>query len=386
MEESTMTGISRRAWMCMAAGGLVAGQALGQAADIAPRPVPPVAKPRVEVVFVLDTTGSMGGLIAGAKAKIWAIVNQIAGGKPTPAVKVGLVGFRDKRDAYVTQVFDLTADIDLIHEKLMGFQAQGGGDHPEHVNQALHDAVHKINWSKERGVVKIMFLVGDAPPHMDYTDDVKYPETCKAAVLKNIRINTVQCGNDTQCRTAWADIAGKSEGEYVQISQDGGVVAVATPHDAELARLNSELVGKTLVYGSRERQAADGRKLEAARALSESAPAAAADRAAFAGKGGGSGAAFDLLDAIKGGSVKLDDLKDDELPEQLRKLSKDERVKFLKDLEEQRDKLRKRILELDKQRSAFIQSKLAETRGKDGFDAQVLKILQKQAKDGGVQY
>src|SRR6059058_3649131 len=53
----------------------------------------PAAKPPVEVVFVLDTTGSMGGLIEGAKAKIWAICNQIASGKPTPDLKVGLVAF-----------------------------------------------------------------------------------------------------------------------------------------------------------------------------------------------------------------------------------------------------------------------------------------------------
>ena len=32
-----------------------------------------IAKPVVEVAFVLDTTGSMGGLIEGAKRKIWSI-------------------------------------------------------------------------------------------------------------------------------------------------------------------------------------------------------------------------------------------------------------------------------------------------------------------------
>src|SRR5262245_52004400 len=93
-------------------------------------------KPKVEVVFCLDTTGSMGGLIQGAKDKIWAICNQIVSGKPTPDLKVGLVAYRDKGDAYVTQVHDLTADLDAIHAKLKTFQAQGGGDTPEHVNQA----------------------------------------------------------------------------------------------------------------------------------------------------------------------------------------------------------------------------------------------------------
>ena len=101
-------------------------------------------KPKVEVVFCLDTTGSMGNLIEGAKAKIWAICNQIANGKPTPDLKVGLVAYRDKGDAYVTKVFELTDDLDAIHGHLKGFKADGGGDIPEHVNQALFDAVHLL--------------------------------------------------------------------------------------------------------------------------------------------------------------------------------------------------------------------------------------------------
>src|SRR5689334_14875022 len=77
----------------------------------APKPT----APQVEVVFCLDTTGSMGGLIAGAKQKIWAICNQIAGGKPSPDLKVGLVAYRDRGDEYITKVFDLTEDLDAIH-------------------------------------------------------------------------------------------------------------------------------------------------------------------------------------------------------------------------------------------------------------------------------
>src|SRR5262245_40565823 len=196
-------------------------------------------KPKVEVVFCLDTTGSMGGLIQGAKDKIWSICNQIVSGKPAPDLKVGLVAYRDKGDAYITQVHELTGDLDAIHAKLKTFQAQGGGDTPEHVNQGLFDSVHKIKWSEDKKTLRIIFLVGDAPPHMDYTDDVKYPETCKEACKKGIINNTIQCGNDSECMRTWKDIAVKSEGSYVGIQQDGGVVAVATPFDKRLAEINS---------------------------------------------------------------------------------------------------------------------------------------------------
>src|SRR2546423_5398523 len=81
-------------------------------------PKPAGKKPQVEVVFCLDTTGSMGGLIEGAKQKVWAICNQVVSGKPPPEVKVGLVAYRDKGDAYVTQVLDLTDDLDAVHARL----------------------------------------------------------------------------------------------------------------------------------------------------------------------------------------------------------------------------------------------------------------------------
>src|SRR4051794_24266330 len=63
--------------------------------------VPQVA-PRVELVFALDTTGSMSGLIDGAKRKIWSIAQFIAQGQPKPDVRIGLVAYRDIGDAYVT--------------------------------------------------------------------------------------------------------------------------------------------------------------------------------------------------------------------------------------------------------------------------------------------
>src|SRR5512140_2961024 len=88
-------------------------------------------KPRIEVCFVLDTTGSMGGLIEGAKQKIWSIANEMISAKPTPEIRIGLVPYRDRGDEYVTKTFDLTNDIDAVYATLRTFQAAGGGDEPE---------------------------------------------------------------------------------------------------------------------------------------------------------------------------------------------------------------------------------------------------------------
>ncbi len=344
---------------------------------------PAPKKPQVEVVFCLDTTGSMGGLIEGAKQKIWAISNQIASGKPTPRLKVGLVAFRDRGDAYVTRVFDLTEDLDAVYGNLKKFQAQGGGDFPESVNQALNESVTKIKWSKDKDTLRLLFLVGDAPPHMDYPDDVKYPVTCKLAREMGIIINTVQCGPHPETRKFWQDICQQGGGEYVQIAANGGVVAVATPFDKQLQAINAELSKTTLTFGDRARQLRGEAKKDAAARLPA---AAAAERAAFAGKAR-KAAEYDLLDNIKSGNVKLEQIKKEHLPPQLQKLTIKEQKAYLEKLDKRRAELAKQAVELDRKRGAYIKEQLAkEKKGKDGFDQQVLKILQKQAKKHKIEY
>lgn len=345
-------------------------------------------RPKIEVVFCLDTTGSMGGLIQGAKDKIWSISNQIAGGKPAPDLKIGLVAYRDRGDAYITKITDLTDDLDAIHAKLREFQAQGGGDGPESVNQALDDAVGKIKWSNDKKTLRIIFLVGDAPPHMDYADDVKYPDTCKKACEKGIIINTIQCGGDAECQKHWQDICKRAEGSYAQIAQSGGVVAIATPYDKELSEINRDLARTTVVYGRPMMQRAGEAKLREAAALPLSA---AADRAAFAGKSG-KAAAYDLLDSIKNGKVKLEDLKKDELPEAMQKMDLKQQKEHLAKLETRRTELNKKAVELDKKRGDYIKEELAKRAkkegkdGKDSFDNQVLESLRKQAKKFDIEY
>lgn len=379
----TVNSFTTRRSMLLGVGAALLGCVLpAQAA-----PVPAVKKPKVEVVFCLDTTGSMGGLIEGAKQKIWAISNQIANGKPTPELKIGLVAYRDRGDNYITKVFDLSADLDAIHGHLKSFQAQGGGDAPESVNQALADSVNKIKWSTDKDTLRIIFLVGDAPPHMDYPDDTKYPETCKKAAGLGIIINTIQCGNDGECQKFWKDICVKAEGSYVQIAQDGGVApVVSTPFDKRLGEINDELAKTTLVFGDARQQAADRGKLAAATGAAL-APAAKAERAAFNAKYD-QAAAFDLLDNIKQKRVKLEDLKKDQLPKQLQGKTLDEQKKILTDLDQKRTTLNKECLELDKKRADFIAKKQTEdaAKGKSGFDSQVLEILRNQAKKNNIKY
>ena len=351
-----------------------------------PEPAKQADRPRVEVVFCLDTTGSMGGLIDAAKQKIWTISNQIGSGDPTPYVKIGLVAYRDRGDDYITKVFDLSDDLDAIHGHLMGFQAAGGGDEPESVNQALHESVTKISWSKDKKTLRMIFLVGDAPPHMDYPDDVKYPVTCKLALEKGIIINTVQCGGSAECKKHWLEICKNAEGRYVQIDGNGGpIVHVATPFDKDLAEINTKINRCQLVWGCEK----DKDEAKAKLKMADMLPApAAAERATYFARDKAS-TTYDLINQIEKGTVKLETIKKDELPEELKGKTLDEQKQVIAKISKEREELSKRALDLNQKRNEFIAKKQAEdakNRAPDSFDNQVLSILQSQATRANIRY
>ena len=100
------------------------------------KPGEAINQPKIEVVFVLDTTGSMSGLINAAKEKIWSIAGTMAQASTAPQIKMGLVAYRDRGDAYITKSIDLSDDLDSMYSKLMDFRANGGGDGPE-TNEAV---------------------------------------------------------------------------------------------------------------------------------------------------------------------------------------------------------------------------------------------------------
>jgi len=349
----------------------------------------------IEVCFVLDTTGSMGGLIEGAKQKVWSIANEILSTKPVPNLRIGLIGYRDRKDAYVTQVHDLSEDIDDIYAKLMKFQAQGGGDTPESVNQALHEAVTKIGWDKSKKVLKLVFLVGDAPPHMDYQDDVKYPAVCKQAVKKDLIINTVQCGSMASTTPIWKKIAKLAEGDYVAIAQTGGVAAISTPVDAEIAKLNRELGVTVVAYGDARGRATVARKL----ALATDAPdEVAADRLSFlsfkskasAPSAGGFAASTayidgggDLVEGLASGKYDYDKIEEDKLSDELKKMAPEKRTVYLKEQVSKRAELQKKLDELLVKRRDFVtteKARLAKEGKGDGFDEKVSEIISKHRR------
>ncbi len=348
-------------------------------------------RPLVEVVFVLDTTGSMGGLLQAAKDKIWSIATTMASSESAPLIRMGLVAYRDRGDDYVTKVVDLSEDLDSVYARLMEFQADGGGDGPESVNQALHDAVHNITWSKRKNAYKVVFLVGDAPPHMDYPNDVKYPVSIRAAAERNIIVNTIQCGQDEHTRQQWQTMASLGQGSFFEVGQSGNAVAIATPYDEHLATLSRKLDDTRLFYGEPEEQARQERKKSATEKLHASAsPASRARRATFNATVSGADNFLgekELVNDIVTGRVELDTIRQDNLPPAVRALAPQEQKALIKKTATERKKLQDEIRSLTEQRSSYLKEKVKDQGGALGsLDHKVFNVVREQAASSGIHY
>ena len=340
-------------------------------------------KPVVEVAFVLDTTGSMSGLIENAKRKIWSIATSIVDANPGAEVRMALVAYRDIGDEYVTKKFDLTTDIQGLYAELLKFRAQGGGDWAESVNEALDVAITKLNWSQGKEVKKIVFLVGDAPPHMDYPQDRKYPEVLKDAKARGIIVNAVQAGPARDTERFWREIAQLGEGKYIPIPQDGGVARViVTPFDREILDIQIRLNRTVLPYGAPSRQKGVFMRLENQAAAPTST---ATDMAVYQNKVGRGVVSTDgdLVEDVRSGRTQLEKVPEAELPDNLKKLDPVARKAELDRQTAERQKLDDQLRDLVKKRDDFTtaeRKKEPKDTKKDSFDQVVEETLREQIR------
>jgi len=345
----------------------------------------------IEVVFVLDTTGSMSGLIQSAKDNIWSIASSMASAESAPIIKMGLVAYRDRGDDYVTKVVDLNDDLDTNYGKLMSFTANGGGDSPESVNKGLYDAVTDMSWSQDSDTYRVIFLVGDAAPHTDYQDEMQFPEIVELAKSKGITINTIQCGNDHSTTRPWRQIAQLGQGEFFQVDQGGSAVAISTPFDDQIATLSRELDETRLFYGNKRVKEQKRKKRAATELFNRVASSSSIARKAefntsksgkhnFIGEN-------ELVEAVSSGDVSLESIAVEELPENLQSLGREEQISIIKEKAEKRESLKLQIAELSKQRGSYLKDELEKTNDdEDSLDMKIYQAVKSQAREKGLVY
>ncbi len=339
--------------------------------------------PKIQIAILLDTSNSMDGLINQARAQIWEIVNQMARTRlegREPRLEVALLQYGNDslpaKEGFIQLVVPFTDDLDLISDKLFALTTNGGS---EYCGMVIQKALQRLQWSRAEQDLKMIVIAGNEPFTQGPVDPFK---TCTEAIKRDITVTTIHCGpHQVGQQTGWAKGARLADGSFMNIDQNAQV-AIATPFDKKLAQLGQELNGTYVFYGSRQEQLAR-RKLQTAQDSNAArlGAAVAANRAAAKASRLYNNAAFDLVDAVEQKQVKLDQLSEEQLPPELKKLSPKERKAYIQKMAKRRKELREQIRQLDQKRRQYIAQKRKELakQGKDTFQEAVLQAIRQQA-------
>ncbi len=372
--------------------GIVATLGAGSAMAHADFPDPGVRVqrvPMVDIAILLDTSGSMSGLIHQARTQLWKLVNEFQTAKQNglqPNLRVALYEYGksslSKKSGYIRQITELTSDLDRVSEELFSLRTNGGD---EYCGKAVQESVRGLQWSGAQSDLRMIFIAGNEP----FTQGpVDWREAIAEANRKDITVNTLHCGTDTDAsRGKWNAAATLAGGTFLNIDHNMAVAHVAAPQDKEIERLGRELNRTYVAFG------AGGKKRKARQAKQDAnaetaAPGSMTQRAVAKSSRFYRNGDWDLVDAAKDGKVAVGDLDDEALPAEMKGMDAGARADFVAKKQADRVRLQVKIAKLNTQRKVFVAAEEAKSAaaGADSFDSAMLKAVHEQAEASGYSF
>lgn len=345
----------------------------------------------IQIALLLDTSGSMGGLINQARTYLWKVVNDMTLARQNgklPAIQIALYeygsGRLSSKDAWVRQVLPFTDDLDKVSDEL--FKLKTGGSE-EYCGAVMDRALKELKWNTENpDALKLIFIAGNEPFNQG---NVPYAPVIARGLENGITVNTIYCGSAGDGDSVlWKDGARKGDGSFLNIDHNAAPPEPETPYDAELATLNVSLNGTYLAYGSQEVRAEKLERQARQDKLTEAAsPAAAAGRiAAKANKAAYRNTSWDLVDLYEEkGSRAVEELGSTGiLPEELKGKSAKEVEAVVKEKAEERARLQKKIADVGRLRDTWLNKWKAEQSASSGgkantLDDAIIQAVRRQA-------
>lgn len=347
---------------------------------------PPTGDRKIQMAILFDASGSMNGLLDQAKARMWSIVNELTAlryDSIAPTVEIALYSYgndgHSQSDYFVKQLVPLTTDLDLISENLFSITTNGGS---EYCAGVISKSLDDLAWSPESLDLKMIYIAGNEPFNQGPLD---YKTICKDACEREISINTIHCGTYEQgVKDFWFDGSKIGCGDYFHIDSDKSVQQIATPYDSLINVYNDSLNTTYMGYGVKgvARKDLQVKQDNNAEMFSKSNKA---ERSVAKSKKNYSNASWDLVDAENDGKINIEELKEEELPEEFKGKTVEEKKVLLKEKGAKRRIYQKKIAELAKDRQAFIieeKSKLGADE-EDDFGSSVSKSIEKKSKKIG---
>jgi hypothetical protein len=182
----------------------------------------------LDLAFIVDTTGSMGGLIQSAQRQMISMMNELLKAADV-AMRLGVVEYRDHppQDKLVARAYPFTDNLDKAQKTINGLKADGGGDGPESVFDGIIDACRMLKWREHAR--RIAVLVGDAPPHGVGDRGDRFPDGCpcgetiesvtRAAEEQRITLYALGLRRDTHLVESFTRLSNMTGGEFFEAGQ-----------------------------------------------------------------------------------------------------------------------------------------------------------------------
>lgn len=349
-----------------------------------PKEQDPNRTAKIQVALLLDTSGSMDGLIEQAKSQLWKMVNELATSKKNgkaPAIELALYEYGKsslpQEKGYLQQLVPLTNDLDLVSEKLFALSTNGGD---EYCGWVIQDATENLEWSESNEDLKIIIIAGN---EIFTQGTVDYKKSCKGAITNGIVVNTIYCGNcEEGINFMWKDAADRADGKYMCINQNDQVAHIETPYDSEIGQLNDELNKTYIAFGQEGKQKQARQLSQDSNAKSYGASNKAERAISKSKKSTYNNATWDAVDAMAENDDFIEEVEEEALPEEMKDMDMKERKEYVEKKAKERAVIQAKIQEAAKKRASFIAEKRKEVAGaeKNTLDAVMLRTVREQAE------
>lgn len=340
-------------------------------------------KPKIQLAILLDTSGSMSGLINQTRNQLWQVVNEFAKakqGNDNASLEVAVYEYGNSRlsanNGYIRQVSPLTSELDQVSEALFSLTTNGGD---EYCGYVIQTATNELAWSKAEGDIKVIFIAGNEP----FTQGpIAFQAAVQSAKAKGITVNTIHAGDHQQgVNSGWLQGAQLAGGEYMSIDHNHQVAHIVTPQDKKIAELNARLNDTYVPYGDKGAEKA-ARQQEQDRKSRDISLGLVAKRAQAKASAAYSNESWDLVDAVETGRVDLKEIDSEALPQEIRNLEQPKQQAYLKNKADERKKIKEEIQRLGEARNAYVaeQQAAAPAPAVSTIDKAISQAIRKEAE------
>ncbi len=338
------------------------------------------APKKIRIALLLDTSNSMDGLIDQAKSQLWNIVNELSTARcdsAKPDIQIALYEYGNEKlsavNNYVRQVLPLTSDLDKVSEALFSLSTKGG---EEYCGAAIQCSLDQLRWNDSGNDYQTIVIAGNEPFGQG---GVSFDMACKKAKKSKVIVNTIFCGlYEEGVQTQWKEGAEISGGSYMCIDKDSKTVYVPTPYDDRVNELNVQLNATYIWYGKNGEERKQKQEQEDANAGyygNENKVNRIVAKSSHVYKM----KEVDMVDAVVAGTSAAD-IKAEELPEEMKRMTTEEKKKYVQQKTVLREKITAEILALNVKRNHFIAQQQKQHAGKEGLlQNALLNAVRKQA-------